>query len=341
MGQKGIFDIQKKDNQPMKILVTGGAGYIGSHTVRRLVKGGYDVVVLDNLVYGHKEAIVDEAVELVIGDIGDVDLVHSLFKKYTFDAVIHFAAYAYVGESVDDPLKYYKNNTSMPLVLLKAMQSNECKKFIFSSTCATYGNPETLPISEREIQTPINPYGQSKLMLEKILDDCDSAWGLKSVCLRYFNACGASIDGQIGESHEPETHLIPLVLEAALGKRESIKVFGTDYNTTDGTCIRDYIHVEDLASAHTKAYQYLGQGESLKCNLGTGNGFSVKDIIETARKVTGREIFIVEEERRAGDPASLVADPSLAKEKLGWVARYSDLENVIDSAWDWELQRRF
>lgn len=325
----------------MKILVTGGAGYIGSHTVRFLVKEGFDVVVLDNLVYGHKEAIVDEIVELVIGDIGDVDLVDSLFIKHAFDAVIHFAAYAYVGESVDDPLKYYKNNTSKPLVLLEAMRNNGCKKFIFSSTCATYGNPETLPISEREIQTPINPYGQSKLMLEKILDDCDSAWGLKSVCLRYFNACGASIDGQIGESHEPETHLIPLVLEAALGKRESIKVFGTDYKTIDGTCIRDYIHVEDLASAHAKAYQYLRQGESLKCNLGTGNGFSVKDIIETARKVTGKEIFIVEEDRRAGDPASLVADPSLAKEKLDWIARYSDIENVIASAWEWELQRRF
>lgn len=325
-----------------QILVTGGAGYIGSHTVRQLVKAGFMVVVLDNLVYGHEKAIVDDAVEFVQGNLGDYAFVDELFRRYQFDAVIHFAAYAYVGESVSDPLKYYKNNIARPLALLQVMQEKGCKKFIFSSTCATYGTPKTLPISESEPQMPINPYGQSKQMLEKVLDDCDQAWGLKSVCLRYFNACGASQDGLIGESHDPESHLIPLVLEVALGQRESIKVFGTDYDTPDGTCIRDYIHVDDLAGAHIKAYEYLSeQSTSLKCNVGTGNGFSVMEIIESARKITGKKITVTKEERRAGDPAELIADSTLAKEKLGWVPEHSTIDNVLATAWKWHSNPRY
>lgn len=324
-----------------KILVTGGAGYIGSHTVRKLVEKGLNVVVLDNLVYGHKQAIVDTQVKLIEGDIGDYDLLDNLFSRHEFDAVMHFAAYAYVGESVKDPLKYYKNNTAKPLVLLQIMQKYDCKKFIFSSTCATYGEPSRLPISEEEPQSPINPYGQSKLMLERVLDDCDIAWGLKSVCLRYFNACGASLDGQIGESHDPETHLIPLVFDVAMGRRDSIKVFGSDYDTPDGTCIRDYIHVVDLADGHLKAYEYLDEGISLRCNLGTGNGISVKEIIEVAKEVTGKDITFVTEARRMGDPASLVADPALAKEKLGWCAEYSSINNILENAWSWEQNRKF
>jgi len=326
----------------MKVLVTGGSGYIGSHTVRLLVHKGYDVIVLDNFVYGHREAIVDPEVIVVEGDLGDAVLVRSLFSEHDFDAVIHFAAYAYVGESVEKPLKYYENNLSKPLVLLEAMRESSCRKFIFSSTCATYGEPSALPISEDEPQSPINPYGHSKLMLEKILKDCDYAWGLKSVCLRYFNACGASADGMVGESHNPETHLIPLVLEVALGKRDHIKVFGTDYPTPDGSCIRDYIHVDDLADAHIKAVDYLEKTHlSLNCNLGTGQGVSVKEIIQLAHEVTGKEITAIEEGRRQGDPPSLIANPKRASELLGWSATHSDLRNILETAWQWELKRRY
>ena len=326
----------------MKVLVTGGAGYIGSHTVRQLRQQDVEVVVLDNLVYGHREAIIDQEVTLVEGDLGNEELVEELFSKHAFSAVIHFAAYAYVGESVNEPLKYYENNLAKPLTLLKVMQKHGCKKFIFSSTCATYGTPETLPISESTPQSPINPYGQSKLMLEKVLDDSRGAWGLESVCLRYFNACGASNDGVIGESHDPETHLIPLILEAALGKRESIKVFGTDYDTPDGSCLRDYIHVEDLAEAHVRALEYLNEGKpSLKCNLGTGIGYSVKEVIAVAQEVTGRDIKVVEEGRRAGDPAALVADVSTAKNVLGWTATRSSVHNIIQTAWSWTSNSRY
>lgn len=320
----------------MITLITGGAGYIGSHTVRELSRQSQEIIVLDNLVYGHRDALIDPCVTLIEGDLGDESLVRQLFQTYKIGAVIHFAAYAYVGESMQEPLKYYENNLAKPLVLLKVMREVGCHKFIFSSTCATYGEPANLPITEDTPQKPINPYGQSKLMLEQVLQDCDRAWGLKSVVLRYFNACGASHDSMIGESHDPETHLIPLILETALGKRDHIKVFGTDYDTPDGTCIRDYIHVVDLADAHLKALEYLNNGNSsLACNLGTGAGYSVQEVIDTARTITKREITATYEVRRPGDPPSLVADPSQAGLSLNWTARNSSLHNIIASAWAW------
>jgi UDP-glucose 4-epimerase len=318
------------------ILVTGGAGYIGSHTVRLLASQGRKVVVLDNLVYGHTEAIVDESVELVIGDIGDRVLLRELFAKHDFSAVVHFAAYAFVGESVTNPLKYYLNNTAAPLALLEVMQENDCKSFVFSSTCATYGVPEAIPITESNGQNPINPYGRSKLMLEWVLKDCDYAWGLKSACLRYFNASGSAEDGKIGEDHSPETHLIPRVLMAITGEIEHLDVFGTDYPTPDGTCIRDYIHVNDLASAHALALDHLAKGgESVRCNLGTGVGVSVRQIIDAAEEVTGKKVPLVYGPRREGDPPQLLADPRLAKEVLGWEAQNKDVREMVRSAWSW------
>ena len=318
------------------ILVTGGAGYIGSHTVRLLAGQGRKVVVLDNLVFGHDQAIIDPNVELVVGDVGDQDLVRALFKKHNFAAVVHFAAYAYVGESVTNPLKYYQNNTAEPIKLLQVMQECGCKVFVFSSTCATYGVPDKLPITETNQQNPINPYGQSKLMVEKILSDCDTAWGLRSACLRYFNASGCSPDGKIGEDHEPETHLIPRVLMAVTGEIEYLEVFGTDYDTPDGTCIRDYIHVEDLADAHARALDHLlADGSSVRCNLGTGVGVSVREIISAVEEITGKTVPVRYGPRRAGDPASLVADPALAQELLGWVASRKDIRDMVGPAWTW------
>ncbi|MGD7652596.1 MAG: UDP-glucose 4-epimerase GalE [Verrucomicrobiales bacterium] len=318
------------------ILVTGGAGYIGSHTVRLLAGQGRKIVVLDNLVFGHDQAIVDPDVELVVGEVGDQDLVRSLFEKHKFGAVIHFAAYAYVGESVTNPLKYYQNNTAEPIKLLQVMQEFGCKVFVFSSTCATYGVPDKLPITESNTQDPINPYGRSKLMVEWILKDCGEAWGLRSACLRYFNASGCSPDGKIGEDHNPETHLIPRVMMALTGEIDHIEVFGTDYNTPDGTCIRDYIHVEDLADAHAKALDHLAAGgESVRCNLGTGVGVSVKQIINAVEEVTGKEVPVKYGPRRAGDPDSLVADPSLAKELIGWEATRKDVRDMVGPAWLW------
>ena len=326
------------DSNP-PILVTGGAGYIGSHTVRMLAGQGRKVVVLDNLVFGHEEAIVDPGVELVKGEVGNQELVRSLFDEHRFGAVVHFAAYAYVGESVNDPLKYYQNNTAEPIKLLQVMQEFDCKVFIFSSTCATYGFPEKLPITERNPQQPINPYGRSKLMVEWVLADCEEAWGLKSACLRYFNASGASEDGSIGEDHDPETHLIPRVLMALTGEIEQIEVFGTDYDTPDGTCVRDYIHVDDLADAHAKALDHLAKGgESVRCNLGTGVGVSVKEIIAAAEKVTGKTVPVKYGPRRLGDPDCLVADPSLAKRLLGWEAAHQDVTDMVESAWKWVNQ---
>jgi UDP-glucose-4-epimerase GalE len=318
------------------ILVTGGAGYIGSHTVRLLASQGRRVVVLDNLVFGHEQAIVDPQVELVVGDTGDRELVSALFEKHRFDAVVHFAAYAYVGESVTDPLKYYRNNTAEPIALLEVMQQFGCKVFVFSSTCATYGVPESLPIRESNPQNPINPYGRSKLMVEWILRDCDQAWGLRSACLRYFNASGGSEDGLIGEDHNPETHLIPRVLMAVSGEIENIEVFGTDYPTPDGTCIRDYIHVDDLAEAHALALdKLLAGGESLRCNLGTGVGVSVREIIQAVEEVTGKSVPVTYGPRREGDPPSLVADPSLAATLLGWKATRLDVRDMVRPAWAW------
>ena len=318
------------------ILVTGGAGYIGSHTVRLLTAAGHRVIVLDNLVYGHREAIVDDRATLIVGEMSDAAVVNPIFEENEITAVVHFAAYAYVGESVTDPIKYYRNNTAAALTLLQAMKDNSCEQFIFSSTCATYGNPQEVPMSEAHPQAPINAYGQSKLMLEKILADCARAHGLRSVCLRYFNASGCAADGLIGEDHDPETHLIPLALMAITGEIEELTVFGTDYPTPDGTCVRDYIHVDDLGRAHIAALDYLqGGGESIQVNLGTGKGTSVKEIIDTAEAVTGKSVPVVYGERRAGDPPELVADASKAKQVLAWEAEITDLKEIIASAWAW------
>lgn len=321
------------------ILVTGGAGYIGSHTVRIMHEKGYRLVVLDNLVYGHPEALAAMDVELIIGEMADEALVDSIFTRHEIEAVIHFAAYAYVGESVTDPGKYYQNNTMAPMIMLEAMRRHGCKIFIFSSTCATYGNPEYIPIDEKHRQEPINPYGMSKLMLERILMDYDHAYGIKSARLRYFNACGCAADASIGEDHDPETHLIPLVLMTLTGERENVTVFGTDYDTPDGTCIRDYIHVEDLARAHILAFKDLKKGgDSFSCNLGTGTGVSVKEIIDKAEKVTGQQIPVVYGDRRPGDPPELVGNPSLARERLGWKAEFTDVYDSIASSWKWMQQ---
>jgi UDP-glucose 4-epimerase len=319
------------------LLVTGGAGYIGSHTVKHLCQNGERIVVLDNLVFGHRQALpADDAVIFVQGDMADAALVESIFSQHPVEAVLHFAAFAFVGESVTDPLKYYRNNLAAPLVLLDAMQRHNCRRFIFSSTCATYGDPQFVPMNESHPQSPVNPYGASKWMLERVLRDCESAWGLKSVFLRYFNASGCDLEGEIGEDHDPETHLIPRILMAAKGEIERIQVFGTDYPTPDGTCIRDYIHVNDLASAHALALNYLRAGGSTDAvNLGTGRGFSVKEIIQTAEAVTGKNIGVEYGPRRAGDPAELVADAAKAKAVLGWEATLTNPRDHIESAWKW------
>ncbi len=322
------------------ILVVGGAGYIGSHAVLALQQAGYEALVLDNLVYGHRELVAKLGAELVEGDMNDRAMLDQLFASREIAAVMHFAAYAYVGESVTDPIKYYRNNVVATLTLLEAMLAANVKHFVFSSTCATYGTPKSVPIPEDHPQNPINPYGATKLMVERILADFDTAYGLKSVCFRYFNAAGADPAGRLGEDHNPETHLIPLVLQTALGLRDSISVFGTDYPTPDGTCIRDYIHVSDLASAHILGVEYLLKGgDSGAFNLGNGSGFSVKQVIETAQQVTGREIKVIERERRAGDPAALIGTSERARTILGWQPQYADLTQIISHAWNWHQQR--
>ena len=323
------------------ILVTGGAGYIGSHAVLALKRAGYGVVVLDNLVYGHRELVEQVLqVELIVGDTNDRPLLDELFAKHNIAAVMHFSAYAYVGESVTDPIKYYRNNVVGTLTLLEAMLAASVKSFVFSSTCATYGVPKTVPIPEDHPQSPINPYGTTKLMVERILADFDVAYGLKSVCFRYFNAAGADPTGLLGEDHNPETHLIPLVLMAAMGKRESVSIFGTDYPTPDGTCIRDYIHVTDLADAHILGAEYLLQGgDSSFFNLGNGNGFSVKQVIDTAKTVTGRDIKVVESDRRPGDPPMLVGSSDKARKTLGWNPQHPALEEILNHAWQWHQRR--
>jgi UDP-glucose-4-epimerase GalE len=320
------------------LLITGGAGYIGSHTVKHLLQQQQpeQIVVVDNLVYGHREALPAGRVTLVEGDLGDASLMDTVFAEYQPEAVLHFAAYAAVGESVEQPLKYYRNNLAASLTLLEAMQKHGTRRFIFSSTCATYGNPQFMPMDETHPQEPVNPYGASKLMLERVLRDCEPAWGLKSVFLRYFNASGADFNGEIGEDHTPETHLIPRILMAATGAIEQITVFGTDYATPDGTCIRDYIHVQDLARAHALALEHLRSGgESTAVNLGTGRGFSVREILATAEAVTGRPIPVSYGPRRAGDPPELVANPAKAKAVLGWEAEFKDPRQHIESAWKW------
>ena len=319
----------------MRILVLGGAGYIGSHTALELVRAGEDVIVADNLVTGHREAIPAGA-KFYQGDLHDFAFLDNLFQQEQIDAVIHFAAYSLVGESVTNPLKYYDNNLCGTRVLLEAMVKNHVDKIVFSSTAATYGEPEHIPILETDRTLPTNPYGETKLAMEKMFHWTANAHGLRYVSLRYFNACGADASGTIGEAHNPESHLIPLILQVPNGKREAISIYGTDYDTPDGTCIRDYIHVTDLAQAHILAVQYLqNDGESSIFNLGNGVGYSVREVIETARKVTGHPIPAVETPRRAGDPARLVASSEKAKAVLGWKPVHDSLEEIIASAWDW------
>ncbi|MEB3827613.1 UDP-glucose 4-epimerase GalE [Phormidium sp. CCY1219] len=323
------------------ILVTGGAGYIGSHAVLALKRAGYQVVILDNLVYGHRD-IVEEVlkVELIEGDISDRELLKNLFATHDIAAVMHFSAYAYVGESVTNPAKYYRNNVSGTLSLLEAMVEASVNKLVFSSTCATYGMPEKIPLTEEHPQNPINPYGATKLMVERMLADFDTAYGLKSVSFRYFNAAGADPSGMLGEDHDPETHLIPLVLHTALGKRDTIYIFGTDYPTPDGSCVRDYIHVNDLASAHILGLEYLLEGGKTEfLNLGNGSGFSVKEVIATAEKVVGQEINKEVSDRRPGDPPMLVGSSEKARKILGWNPEYSELKDIISHAWQWHQKR--
>lgn len=322
------------------ILVAGGAGYIGSHTVKYLLKNNYNVVVVDNLVYGHREAVLTENFEKV--DLKDKEALDKVFKKYSIDAVIHFAAYTYVGESVTSPQKYYWNNVVNTLNLLDVMIENNVKNIVFSSTCATYGEPKYTPIDEKHSQMPINPYGKTKFMMEQIMSDYDRAYDLKYAALRYFNAAGCDAEGQLGESHDPETHLIPLVLKAIKGERDNITVFGTDYETPDGTCVRDYIHVEDLADAHMKAVEKIFETNQSYCiNLGTGIGTSVKEIIDAAEEVTGKKVPVVYGQRREGDPAKLYAANQKSKEVLGWDPKYTEIKDIIKTAWIWEQNKKF
>ena len=325
----------------MNILVTGGCGYIGSHFVKHLQNNSdHKIIVFDNLSRGHIESI-DSRVKFEQIDLLNYDELKLALNKYQIDSVVHFAAFAYVGESVQDPGLYYSNNVTGSINLIKAVSNAKITKFIFSSTCSLYGNPINVPISESESTKPINPYAQTKLMIEKVLADFDSSHNLKYVALRYFNAAGADFEGEIGESHNPEPHLIPIVLQTALGKRENIKIFGDDYETPDGTCIRDYIHVYDLADAHLKALEYLEKGnKSDFFNLGTGDGNSVKELIDKAREITGKNIKAITAERRSGDPAILVADNKKAKELLGWNPKYK-LDDIINSAWNWHQNQKY
>ena len=324
----------------MRVLVTGGAGYIGSHVVRQLVQRGEDVLVLDNLSNGHREAVGTARLEVM--DLADDTGRNQLLKEFKPDAVIHFAAFIEVGESVQNPLKYYRNNTSNGLALLESCVNAGVLHFIFSSTAAVYGNPKTVPIPESAPLHPINPYGFSKLFVEQALRDLAAASDFRYVALRYFNAAGADPSGEIGESHNPESHLIPLVLQAAAGKRENIKIFGQDYPTPDGTCVRDYVHVNDLANAHLKALDYLKEGgESRAFNCGYGHGYSVREVVDTVRQVTGRGFEVVDAPRRAGDPAELVADSSSLKAVLKWDPRFDNLKTIVQTAWNWEQNRRY
>jgi UDP-arabinose 4-epimerase len=321
------------------VLVTGGAGYIGAHACKALAASGFKPIAYDSLVHGHEWAV--QWGPLAKGDVLDRNRLDQVFADYQPSAVMHFAAYAYVGESVGQPSKYYRNNVAGTLNLLDVMREHAVNQMVFSSTCATYGVPQAVPISELHAQNPINPYGASKLMVERILADFSSAYGLRSISLRYFNAAGADPEADVGEEHDPETHLIPLVLQAAYGSEPDIIINGTDYDTPDGTCIRDFIHVTDLAEAHVLALKALqGEPKSASYNLGTGNGFSVREVIRTARALTGRSIAVKEGSRRPGDPPRLVADATRAKNELGWKPRYGDLDQIITTAWNWMLKRQ-
>ncbi|MCX7745499.1 MAG: UDP-glucose 4-epimerase GalE [Clostridia bacterium] len=318
----------------MAVLVTGGAGYIGSHTVAELIERNEEVIVLDNLEKGHKEALLGG--KLIQGDLRDKDFVKEVFLKNDIEAVIHFAAYIEVGESVANPLKYYNNNVVSTLNLLTAMKDAGVHKIVFSSTAATYGEPENTPILETDKTFPTNPYGETKLTVEKALKWSDGAYGLKHVILRYFNASGAHEGGKIGEDHDPESHLIPIILQVALGKRDEIKMFGDDYNTPDGTCVRDYIHVSDLAQAHVLALDKLRrENESSIYNLGNGKGFSVKEVVDVVRQITGKPIKAVVAPRRPGDPATLVASSEKVKKEMNWRPKYGGLAKIVETAWNW------
>lgn len=320
----------------MNVLVAGGAGYIGSHTVKRLKEAGHQPVIYDNLSRGHRQVHDILKVPAIFADLNDRATFIKALRDHKIETVMHFAAYAYVGESVDEPLMYYQNNVATTVAVLDAMKEVGVERFVFSSTCATYGDPDKIPITEDEKQAPVSPYGRSKLMVEHILKDLQVGWKpFKFAALRYFNACGCAMDGTLGEDHHPETHLIPVVLQAILGVRPGISVFGTDYPTPDGTNVRDYIHVDDLADAHIRAMERLDSLKTVFCNLGTGNGFSVKEIIAMAEKVTGKKVPVTFGPRRAGDAISLYANPQRAKELLGWVAQHKDPEAIVRSAWNW------
>ena len=317
----------------MRILVTGGAGYVGSHCLRHLLKAGHEVVVYDNLYQGHAAAVPPGL--LVQGDLNDRAKLAAVMQERRIEAVMHFAALALVGESVEKPELYYRNNVLGSFQLLDAMRETGVRKIVFSSTTATYGTPEKMPIAETTPQQPINPYGFSKLVVERMLDDFAAAHGFGFAAPRYFNAAGAAPDGSIGEDHTPESHLIPIVLQVALGQRQAISIFGDDYPTPDGTCVRDYVHVEDLATAHLAALERLQPGRGIKVNLGTGRGYSVREVIEACRKITGHPIPAVKAPRRPGDPPELIADARLAREVLGWTPRYTTIESIVETAWRW------
>lgn len=323
------------------LLITGGAGYIGSHAVRMFIKRGYEVIVLDNLSQGHRKAL-NHDIQFVFGDFGDHSLVKKILYEHRIDAIVHFAAESIVPESIVNPLHTYRSNVSKTIELIHAAISSGVMKFILSSTAAVYGEPMEIPITENHPVNAINPYGTSKWMIEQILEDCHRAHGLKYVSLRYFNAAGADESGKIGESHNPETHLIPVVLDVALGKRPAVKIYGTDYDTLDGTCIRDYIHVNDLCEAHILALEAIENGlERAIYNLGNGEGYSVKEVIEVAEKVTGRTIPFEGAERRKGDPSRLVASSEKIQMELGWKPAHPDLEYIVETAWKWHQNRRF
>lgn len=321
-------------NKKRNILITGGAGYIGSYMCKYLVNNGYYPIVLDNLIHGHREAV--KWGSLIEGDISDSYLINKIFSQYQIEAVMHFAAFCYVGESVNKPIQYYSNNVAGTVSLLENMIKNSIQKFIFSSSCATYGESNEIPITEDHPQNPLNPYGMSKLIIEQILSDLKKAYGMEYVALRYFNAAGADPDGEIGEDHRPETHLIPLVLQTAIGQHSAINIYGDDYPTKDGTCIRDYIHIHDLAHAHFLALERIINGLSGgKYNLGNENGYSVKEVIDISRKITGKSIPTRIMDRRPGDPSMLIGSNKLAMKELGWRPNYSDLHTIIETAWRW------
>lgn len=317
----------------MKVFITGGAGYVGSFCAKLLRERGFELLIYDNLSTGHRKAVPEK--ELIIGDLANKDLLFKVLDDFRPDAVMHFAASAAVGESIERPLMYYRNNVVNTINLLEVMEQLGIKKLIFSSSCAVYGPPQRVPITEDLPLNPISPYGWTKRMMEQVFSDCANAWGLGYAALRYFNAAGAASDGSLGEDHNPETHLIPIVLQVAIGKRECVTIFGDDYPTPDGTCIRDYIHVEDLAEAHFKALTKLQPSKRIVVNLGTGKGYSVKQVIEVASAVTGRKIQTKVGPRRPGDSPILYADPTKAKEELDWQSRINRLEDIIASAWEW------